>query len=195
MGASGLASVLKLIDSNLSVVGIDATDVASCAAGQNGGFLLAGLDSEYHDNCDRVGISKTKELYQETVVELNSIFREYPYCTKRTGSLRLGYSEENMIECFKQYQALKRDGFNVNWYSGKEGEGFHIPIDGVFDPLKRARTMALKALFKGAKLYGQARATKIENGIVEIDGGKHTIYSKRTIVAVDGNIDKVLPEL
>ena len=52
------------------MVGIDALDVAACAAGQNGGFLLAGLDSEYHDNCERVGRSKTANLYQETVDEL-----------------------------------------------------------------------------------------------------------------------------
>ena len=156
--------------------------------------MLAGLDSEYHDNCARVGRFKTRDLYQETVVELNSIFKEYPNCTKRTGSLRLGFDDDNMMECFKQYQAIKKDGFPVNWYSGPEGEGFHIPIDGVFDPLLRARTMAERAMRFGAKLFGRARATEINEGIVRTEAG-HIIRCKRTIVAVDGNIDKVLPEV
>lgn len=81
LGASGLAAVLKLLELGHDVVGIDALDVAACAAGQNGGFLLAGLDSEYHDNVARVGRERTKELYQETVDELLSIFKEYPNCT------------------------------------------------------------------------------------------------------------------
>jgi glycine/D-amino acid oxidase-like deaminating enzyme len=171
LGASGLAAVIKLQQSGLSVVGIDAWDVAACAAGQNGGFLLAGLDSEYHENCERVGRFKTASLYKETVDELNSIFEEYPNCTKRTGSLRLGYDDENMLECFKQYQAIKKDGFPISWYCGPEGEGFHVPIDGVFDPLLRARTMALKAIKLGAKLYGHARAIDISSGLVKTEAG------------------------
>lgn len=63
LGASGLAAVLKLLENGMKVVGIDSWDVAACAAGQNGGFLLAGLDSEYHDNCARVGRFRTKDLY------------------------------------------------------------------------------------------------------------------------------------
>ena len=84
LGASGLAAILELIktDNKLSIVGIDAKDVASCAAGQNGGMLLAGLDSEHHDNVARRGRDTASELYKETVEELLSIFVDYPDCTK-----------------------------------------------------------------------------------------------------------------
>lgn len=84
LGASGLAAILELlkIDCKLRVIGIDAKDVASCAAGQNGGMLLAGLDSEHHDNVARRGRKVAAELYKETVDELLSIFSEYPDCTK-----------------------------------------------------------------------------------------------------------------
>jgi len=63
LGASGLAAVVKLAEQNVNVVGIDAKDCASGAAGQNGGFLIAGGDEEYHDNVERLGREVAKARY------------------------------------------------------------------------------------------------------------------------------------
>ena len=163
--------MIRLQQSGLSVVGIDAWDVAACAAGQNGGFLMAGFDLPYHEVRERAGPLKTVSIYKETIDELDSIFEEYPDLTRRTGSLCLGCDDESLLECFKQYQAIKKDGLPISWYSGPEGEGFHVPIDGVFDPLLRARTMALKAIKLGAKLYGHARAIDISSNFVKTEAG------------------------
>jgi len=69
-----------------------------------------------------------------------------------------------------------------------------VPIDGVFDPLKRARTMATRAMSQGAKLYGQTSAVDISGSQV-VTNTASQINCKRVIVAVDGHIERVLPEL
>lgn len=61
---------MKLAEMRYNVVGIDAGDCACGAAGQNGGFLLAGFDEEYHDNVERLGREVTYKKYLETVDEL-----------------------------------------------------------------------------------------------------------------------------
>lgn len=74
LGGSGLTAVQELRNQNLSVIGIDADDVGSGAAGRNGGFLLAGFDEFYHDNVERLGRDETKRQYMETIEELDYMF-------------------------------------------------------------------------------------------------------------------------
>lgn len=101
LGASGLSAINQLVKGGYAVIGIDAEDCASGAAGRNGGFLLAGFDEEYHDNVTRLGRERTRQIYLETVEELNSMFREYPECTSQVGSLRLAPDEKSRDELLK----------------------------------------------------------------------------------------------
>lgn len=70
LGASGLSAAIVIAERGYQVIGIDAKDCASGAAGQNGGFLLAGFDEEYSDNVERIGRDTTYKNYLETVKEL-----------------------------------------------------------------------------------------------------------------------------
>lgn len=80
-------------------MGIDAEDVGAGAAGRNGGFILAGMADFYHDEVKLLGHEYTKKRYLETLEELESMYKEFPDCTRRCGSLRLAASKEELKDC------------------------------------------------------------------------------------------------
>jgi len=89
---------------------------------------------------------------------------------------------------------MKADNLTVEWYKGPEGEGLLIPTDGSFNPMVRARTLATRAMDLGARLYSNSTAVKIDGRQVVTD--KNCLIScKRVIVAVDGKLEVILPEL
>ena len=121
---------------------MDAKDVGAGAAGRNGGFLLAGLPEFYHDAVRKLGRDFSLTVYKQTLAELDLVFKSFPECTKQTGSLRIAADAEELLDCKKQYDAMKADNLPVKWYAGPEGEGLLVPSDGVMNPLVRVRSLA-----------------------------------------------------
>lgn len=69
---SALVAVNELAKQGYSVVGIDVLDVGAGAAGRNGGFFVAGTADFYHDSVAKIGRSQALELYQQTLLELDT---------------------------------------------------------------------------------------------------------------------------
>jgi glycine/D-amino acid oxidase-like deaminating enzyme len=193
LGGSGLACIAELISMGRSVIGIDACDVASGASGRNGGFILAGAAAFYHNAVALLGRERARLIYQLTMAEIDRIIEETPEVVRRTGSLRIATSPEEERDCEIQLDAMRSDGLPVKPYEGPEGHGLFIPTDGSFDPVRRARILAERILKAGAQLFVRSRAVKLSGSEVLTTGGR--IRCKRTIVAVDGNLEHVLPEL
>lgn len=193
LGGSGLVAVRELCARGVRVIGIDAADVGAGAAGRNGGLLLAGLADFHHDAVQRLGHETAVSFYRRTLDELDRVFTEFPECTRRTGSLRIAASAAERDDCRAQLAQLQADGFPGEWYAGPEGEGVLLPCDGVMHPLRRVRAMARTALQAGAVLHGATRALEIDGHHVFTDRG--TIRCDRVIVAVDGRLEALLPEL
>jgi glycine/D-amino acid oxidase-like deaminating enzyme len=135
LGGSGLTCISELQANGFQCVGIDLEDTAAGAAGRNGGFLLAGNANFYHDECERLGRERAREMYLETLEELKRIYAEFPELTKNCGSLRLAGDAEEMKDIVRQYNIMREDGLPVQWYVGTEGEGLLIESDGTFNPL------------------------------------------------------------
>jgi glycine/D-amino acid oxidase-like deaminating enzyme len=193
LGGSGLVAVRALRAQGADVIGIDAADVGAGAAGRNGGLLLAGLASFHHDAVARLGHERAVALYRRTLDELDRVFTEFPECTRRTGSLRIAASDAEVADCRAQLTQMTHDGLPVEWYSGAEGEGLLLPTDGVMQPLTRVRSMARRAQSTGARLHSRSRALEVTGSQVVTDRG--VIACRRVIVAVDGRLDLLLPEL
>lgn len=193
LGGSGLVAVRALRAAGVRVVGIDAADAGAGAAGRNGGLLLAGLADFHHDAVRALGHETAVTLYRRTLSELDAVFAEFPDCTRRTGSLRIAASDAERDDCRAQLAQMQADGLPVEWYRGEAGEGLLVPSDGVMQPLRRVRAMARAALASGARLYGGTRAHDITGTTVTTEQG--TITCRRVIVAVDGRLEALLPEL
>lgn len=201
LGGSGLSAVLELLDLGRRVVGIDAGSVAGGAAGRNGGFLLAGTAAFHHNAARELGRERAIRLYRRTLDEIGRIVGEAPDAAARVGSLRIADSAEELIDCRAQLDAMRADGLPVRAYAGPEGEGLVFPEDAAFQPLGRCRTLARTALARGASLFEATPAIAIEAGARAGDDGVTVrtpgaeIRARAVIVAVDGRLERVLPEL
>jgi glycine/D-amino acid oxidase-like deaminating enzyme len=193
LGGSGLSAVQELLSLGNTVVGLDAVSVAGGAAGRNGGFLLAGTADFYHHARRRLGVSRAQSIYLETVAEIERMAAAQPDLVHITGSLRLGADAHEEADCAEELLALREDGLPAERYSGTEGTGILLPTDGVFNPLLRCRRLALETIAAGARLYENSAATEIDGGRVVTGGGE--VRCGSVIVAVDGRLEDVLPEL
>jgi gamma-glutamylputrescine oxidase len=193
LGGSGLSCIHELLRLGQRVIGLDAHTVGGGAAGSNGGFLLAGSAAFYHDAVASLGRDRTRAIYQLTLDEMDRISTEAPNIVHRGGSLRIARSEAEERDCELQLAAMRADGFSVNPYDGHEGRGLLFPADGSFNPLARCRVLAQRAVELGASLYEQSRAISFADGEVRTANG--SVRCKHVIVAVDGNLERVLPEL
>ncbi|HEV2885734.1 MAG TPA: FAD-binding oxidoreductase [Jatrophihabitans sp.] len=206
LGGSGLAAVGEVLRRGLSVVGLDAGRVAAGAAGRNGGFLLGGPAIGIHLAEAGWGLAAALELYRQTLAELAELARLLaPGVVRRVGSLRIaGLPGEpadeleeadrkaELADCDEQYQALSRHGIAVRRYDGKLGSGLFLPDDAAMNPARRA--LGLATLYSGqARLFENSPVTEIGPGRVSGAGG--TVSAGLVVVAVDGRLELLLPEL
>lgn len=193
LGGSGLAAVHELLSLGRSVVGLDAGVVGGAAAGRNGGFLLAGPADFHHDAVAKHGRDRAVRMYHLTLDQIARIERETPDAVRRVGSIRLAASPEELEDCRAQLDAMRADGLPAEWYEGPLGSGLRIPTDAAFQPMARARALARSALAQGARLFEASPAREIEGHAVRTPDG--TVRCRAVVVAVDGALDLLLPEL
>jgi gamma-glutamylputrescine oxidase len=205
LGASGLAAVDALLARGLSVVGLDAGRVAAGAAGRNGGFLLGGPAVFLHDAIARWGDCATA-LYRATLAEIDTLEATLrPGILRRTGSLRLAglpgdpVDEDEQADrdaeakdCIAHAGALRANGIAVEDYDGPLGQGIFLPDDAAVNPAARAMAIAARLEHRAA-LHENTRVTRVRAGEVTTEHG--TVRAPVIIVAVDGNLGRVIPKL
>ncbi len=193
LGGSGLTAVSELLDIGRSVVGIDASDVAAGAAGRNGGFLLGGTADFHHDAVATIGHDRALRIHQLTLEEIRRIADQAPGTVRFQGSLRIAESDEEFADCLRQRDAMRADGIPVEDYSGSFGRGLFFPGDAAFNPLARCRALALRNIERHARLFARTRALSFSANEVTTEHGR--IRCDKVIVAVDGGLESLVPEL
>lgn len=193
LGGSGLTVIEELQRRGVPVVGVDGSDVGAGAAGRNGGFLLAGAYDFHHDAVRLHGRDRALAIYRATLEEMHRIAAAAPGVVRFTGSRRLAAADWEVDDCRAQLDAMRTDGLACEWYDGPDGVGLTIPVDASFNPLARCRVLALRALERGAALYARTPVIDVSTSRVTTDAG--TIHCERVIVAVDGRLETLLPEL
>ena len=193
LGGSGLAAVREAVRLGRSVIGIDAGEVACAAAGRNGGLLLAGTADFHHDASAAIGGERAKAIYRLTLDELDAAEQALPGIVRRVGSVRVADSDDELVDCERLLHALRADGFDAEPYEGREGTGVLMPADGAFQPFDRCRVMAAAAAQDGATLCERTPALDVSGTRVTTPGG--VIECGAVVVAVDGGLERVLPEL
>ncbi|MPZ52416.1 MAG: FAD-dependent oxidoreductase [Acidimicrobiia bacterium] len=189
LGGSGLAAVKRLTESNRKVVGIDAGRIAGGAAGANGGFLLAGTSAFFDEATEVLGEERAGEIYAMTESAIGTLVGD----RARAGSLRIAGSPRELESCRNHLEGLRAAGFKAEWYVGSEGEGLLIPGDTTYQPVHTARRTTERVLEGGARLHEDTRAVRIKPGFVDTDRGP--IRCDHVIVAIDGLLGSVVPEL
>jgi gamma-glutamylputrescine oxidase len=205
LGGSGLAAVEALLERGMSVVGVDAGRVAAGAAGRNGGFLIGGPELALHHAIERWGVPAV-DLYRATLAELDRLADQLGSdVVRRVGSIRLaGLPGEpksddeaadrarELDDCALQSAALRAHGIAVEEYDGPLGRGLFLPDDAATNPAVRAIRLAA-SLASRAALHEDTRVTTIEPKRVVTERG--TINADTVVVAVDGRLEQLLPQL
>lgn len=194
LGGSGLSCISEALQLGArSVVGIDLADVGAGAAGRNGGLLLAGPVDFHHDAVEKLGRERALAIHALTEAEKQRIATETPGVARFPGSLRIAADAAERDDCERQFAAMQADGLPVERYEGPEGAGLLFPGDGVMQPLQRCRLLATQQRERGARLFANTAARSIEPGRVRTDS--HTITARHVVVAVDGKLEWLFPEL
>ncbi|MEO8889269.1 MAG: FAD-dependent oxidoreductase [Jatrophihabitantaceae bacterium] len=206
LGGSGLAAVAALVERGLAVVGVDAGRVAAGAAGRNGGFLLGGSALFLPDAISTWGAQAAVGLYRETLAELDRLESTLgPDVVRRVGSIRLaglpGPPESDVEAADRAREladiavheaALREHEIAVQRYDGPLGQGIYLPDDAAMNPARRA--LGLAAALRGtAALHEHTPVQSIAPGVVVTGCG--TVSAPVVIVAVDGQLERLLPQL
>jgi gamma-glutamylputrescine oxidase len=204
LGASGLAAVAALADRGLRVVGLDAGRVAAGAAGRNGGLLLGGAAVALHRAIARWGESAALELYRATLAELDWLTEVAPDVVRRRGSLRLaglpGGPQDDaeaadqaaeLADCANHAATLRAHGIAVEEYDGELGQGLFLPDDGAMNPADRSLCLAARLAGRAA-LHEHTPVFGIRSG--RITTARGIISAGIVVVAIDGGLERVLPE-
>ena len=193
LGGTGLTVIEELLARGENVVGLDANDVAAGAAGRNGGFLLAGAYDFYHDAVRKHGRARALAIYHATLGEIRRIAAAAPETVQFVGSRRIAADEWELDDCRAQLHAMQADGLACAWYEAADGVGLTFPADASFNPLARCRALARSVVVGGAQLFSRSPVTAVQGTRVDTAAG--TVHCQRVIVAVDGRLEVLLPEL
>jgi glycine/D-amino acid oxidase-like deaminating enzyme len=207
LGGSGLAAVADALARGLSVVGVDAGRVGAGAAGRNGGILSATPGVGFSKAAAAWGLESLAAFRAAACAEIDGLARILgPEVVHRVGGVRLieptwapeGVSNREDIDgewadVEQQRRVLEAVGGRSERYSGPLGEGVFFPDEAAMNPARRVVDLAA-IVGRQARLYERSPVLAIDDRVV-VRTSRGAVTAGTVVVAVDGRLSKVLPEL
>jgi gamma-glutamylputrescine oxidase len=169
----------------------EAREIAGGASGRNGGFALRGAAPAYDAARRSLGREAARALWDMTERYLGRLEELAGDAFRRTGSLRLAADSAERAELEAEFEALRGDGFAVEWRDELPeplAERFHgailHPEDGALQPARWVRRLAARAAEAGAELREHERIDSLDE-----------LEADQVVLATDGYTDGLLPEL
>ena len=189
-GVTGCSCALTLASRGVRVRVHEARVVAGGASGRNGGFALRGGVGAYDVARSALGADAARRLWELSERALDRLAALAGDAFRPTGSLRLAADEAERDALVREHEALRRDGFAVEWVPELDppldrlfnGAIFH-QTDGAVQPARWVRTLARRAAEAGADIREGER--------VELDD----VDADAVVVAADGLTARALPAL
>jgi gamma-glutamylputrescine oxidase len=190
-GVTGCACALKLAEAGKRVRLFEAREVAGGASGRNGGFALRGGAPAYDVALRELGPERARALWVLTERYLDRLEQLAGDAFHRTGSLRLAADAGERGELEAEYEALREDGFAVEWRAELpeplsrrfDGAIFHLP-DGSLQPARWVRRLAARAVEAGAEMREHERVESLD-----------ALDADQVVIATDGYTHGLVPEL
>ena len=190
-GITGTSAALTLAEAGMRVRLYEARVIAGGASGRNGGFALRGGAAPYPVTAESIGRIGTARLWRWTERELAALAEAAGAAFRRVGSLRLAADEAERDEIAVEYDALRADGFEVEWrddlpppLAGRYAAAIFHPPDGVLQPARLVRRLAKRAADAGVEILEHTRVRTLEETEAET-----------VVVATDGYPSGLLGEL
>jgi gamma-glutamylputrescine oxidase len=190
-GVTGCSAALTLARGGLRVRVHEARQIASGASGRNGGFALRGSALCYAVAREQVGAERAAELWRLTERYLDRMAELAGDAFRRVGSLKLAADEAELDELTADYEALREDGFDVDWVddlgprlAALYSVGLRDPTDGALQPARWVRKLATEAAAAGAALAEWSRIDSLDE-----------LEAEQVVIATDGYTDGLLTSL
>jgi len=181
-GITGCSCALALAEGGVSVRLYEARGIAGGASGRNGGFALRGGAAPYPVTAESIGRERAASLWRWTEIELVALSELAGDAFRSTGSLRLATDDAERAELEGEYEALREDGFAVEWrdelpppLAGRYPAAIFHPPDGLLQPARLVRRLARRAAEAGVQIREHTR----------VDAPKET-GAPTVVVATDG---------
>ena len=188
---TGCSCALTLARAGKRVRLFDAREVAGGASGRNGGFALRGLAPAYDVARRTLGADGARTLWELTERALDQLAELAGDAFRRTGSLRLAADSAEREELEAEYEALREDGFAVEWrdelpepLAGRFAGAIFNPPDGSLHPARWVRRLAALAAEAGAELREHERVESLD-----------ALVADAVVIATDGYTHGLVPEL
>lgn len=194
-GITGCSCALTLAEAGLRVRLYDEREIAGGASGRNGGFALRGGAAPYPVMVESIGRERARALWRWTEGAVSDLADVAGDAFRLSGSLRLAADEEEARELEIEYDALRADGFEVEWLdelqpplTGRYPAAIFHPPDGVLQPARLVRRVAERAADAGVEVHEHTRvAAAADTGadvvVVATDG-----YPSGLLGALEGLI-------
>jgi gamma-glutamylputrescine oxidase len=191
-GVTGCSCALTLAQRGVRVRLFEQREIAAGASGRNGGFALRGAAAPYDEAHRELGAEHARAVMELTERSLDRMEELAGDAFRRVGSLRLAVDEDEREGLRREHDALRDDGFAVEWVDELDppldslyrGAILH-PRDGALQPARWVRRLAGHAAAAGADLREGERIS-VEAAAADADS---------VVVACDGYIRPLLPEL
>jgi gamma-glutamylputrescine oxidase len=189
-GVTGCSCALTLAERGVRVRLYEAREIAGGASGRNGGFALRGATEPYDEARVSLGHERAKRVMELTERSLDRMESLAGDAFRRVGSFRLAWDDDERDALRREHDALREDGFAVEWIDDLDppldrlyrGAIFHPP-DGSIYPARWVRRLARRAAEAGADIR--------EGEEVVVD----EVDADTVVVAGDGFTASLLPEL
>lgn len=190
-GVTGCACALRLAEAGKRVRLFEAREIAGGASGRNGGFALRGGAPAYDVARRELGAEHARALWMLTERYLGRLEELAGDAFRRTGSLCLAADAGERTELEAEYEALREDGFAVEWraelpapLAGRfEGAILHPP-DGSLQPARWVRRLAARAAEAGVQLREHERIESLDE-----------LEADQVVIATDGYTHGLVAEL
>jgi glycine/D-amino acid oxidase-like deaminating enzyme len=169
----------------------EAREIAGGGSGRNGGFALRGGAFAYDVARRELGAQQARAFWVLTEHYLDRLEQLAGDAFRRTGSLRLAADSAEAAELEAEYEALREDGFAVEWraelpqpLAGRFDAGIFHPPDGSLQPARWVRRLAARAAEAGAELREHERIESLDE-----------LEAEQVVIATDGYTHGLVPEL
>lgn len=192
-GVTGCACALKLAEAGVRVRLHEAREIAGGASGRNGGFALRGGAMAYDVARRELGRDRARAYWQLTEGTLDRLESLAADAFRRVGSLRLALDDAERDEIRAEREALRADGFAVEWLEpdelapplrGRFAAALEHPPDGALQPARWVRRLAAQAAAAGAELREHSRVVSLGD-----------LSADRVVIATDGYTHGLVTEL
>jgi gamma-glutamylputrescine oxidase len=192
-GVTGCSAALTLARAGKRVCLRETREIAGGASGRNGGFALRGGAAPYDVIAAAVGRERAADYWRHTERALDELCELAGDAARRAGSLRLAVDDVERDELRLEFEALRDDGFAVEWRDADQLDGplagrfpggmFH-PTDAALQPARWVRRLAGLAARAGVEIREYSRVSSLD----EID-------APVVLVATDGYPSGLLGQL